>query len=61
VVGAETAEDAAKYNKWLATRRLERVRDWLDQNAADRALVVKPDYHANDESRQVVVRIRPTG
>jgi flagellar motor protein MotB len=61
VVGAETAEDAAKYNKWLATRRLERVRDWLDQNAAGRALVVKPDYHANDESRQVVVRIRPTG
>jgi flagellar motor protein MotB len=61
VVGAETAEDAAKYNKWLATRRLERVRDWLDQNAAGRGLVVKPGYHANDESRQVVVRIRPTG
>jgi flagellar motor protein MotB len=61
VVGAETAEEAAKYNKWLATRRLERVRDWLDQNAAGRGLVVKPEYHANDESRQVVVRIRPTG
>jgi outer membrane protein OmpA-like peptidoglycan-associated protein len=61
VVGAETAEEAAKYNKWLATRRLERVRDWLDQNAAGRGLVVKPEYHVNDESRQVVVRIRPTG
>jgi hypothetical protein len=61
VVGAETAEEAAKYNKWLAERRLERVRDWLDQNAAGRGLVVKPEYHANDESRQVVVRIRPTG
>ena len=61
VVGAESAEEAAKYNKWLATRRVERVRDWLDQNAAGRGLVVKPEYHANDESRQVVVRVRPTG
>ena len=34
VVGAETAEDAAKYNRWLAARRLDRVREWLDQNAA---------------------------
>jgi hypothetical protein len=61
VVGAESVEDAAKYNQWLATRRLERVRDWLDQNAAGRGLDIKPEYHANDESRQVVVRIRPTG
>ena len=61
VVGAETVEEAAKYNQWLATRRLERVRDWLDQNAAGRGLEIKPEYHANDESRQVVVRIRPTG
>jgi hypothetical protein len=59
VVGAETPEEAAKYNQWLAERRVDRIRSWLDQNAAGNALVVKPEYQANDESRQVVVRLIP--
>jgi hypothetical protein len=59
VVGAETLDEAAKYNQWLAERRVDRVRIWLDQNAAGNALVVKPEYQANDESRQVVVRLVP--
>jgi hypothetical protein len=59
VVGAETPQEAAKYNQWLAERRVDRVRSWLDQNAAGNALVVKPEYQANDESRQVVVRLIP--
>jgi hypothetical protein len=59
VVGAETQEEAAKYNQWLAERRVDRIRSWLDQNAAGNALVVKPEYQANDESRQVVVRLIP--
>jgi outer membrane protein OmpA-like peptidoglycan-associated protein len=60
VVGAETPEDAAKYNRWLADRRVDRVRSWLDDNVKDSALVVKPEYRANDDSRQIVVRIAPT-
>ena len=61
VVGAESAEEAAQYNKWLAERRVERVQDWLDQNLEGKALVIKPEYRANDELRQVVVRLAPTG
>jgi len=61
VVGAESAEEAMRYNKWLAERRLERVREWLDRNAAGRELTFRQDYRAGDESRQVVVEVRPTG
>ena len=61
VVGAETPDEATRYNKWLATRRLERVQDWLAQNAGADRLVIKPAYRADDDSREVVVRIRPVG
>ena len=61
VVGAENAEEARRYNQWLATRRLERVQDWLARHAAGRALTIKPDYRPNDDSREVAVRVRPIG
>ena len=61
VVGAESAEEARRYNQWLATRRLERVQDWLARNAEGRALTIKPDYRPNDELREVSVRVRPIG
>jgi hypothetical protein len=37
------------------------VREWLDRNAAGRELSFRQDYRAGDESRQVVVEVRPTG
>ncbi len=61
VVGAETPEEAEKYNKWLADRRLDRVREWLGQNVKDTELVIEPEYLANDDSRQIVVRLQPAG
>jgi hypothetical protein len=61
VVGAETTEEAMRYNQWLAERRLERVLEWLDRNAAGRALTFRRDYRAGDESREVVLEVRPTG
>jgi outer membrane protein OmpA-like peptidoglycan-associated protein len=61
VVGAETPEEAEKYNKWLADRRLDRVREWLGQNVKGTELVIEPEYLANDDSRQIVVRLRPAG
>ncbi len=61
VIGAETAEEAAQYNQWLAERRIDRVRSWLDENADGKALAVKPEYRANDDSRQILVRLVPTG
>jgi hypothetical protein len=59
VIGAKSAQEAARYNKWLAERRLERVQDWLLDNAAA-TLTFKPEYVTN-ESRQVVVRLTPAG
>jgi hypothetical protein len=61
VVGAESTDEAMRYNKWLAERRLERVRDWLGDNAAGRELTFTEDYRAGDESRQVEIEVRPAG
>ena len=61
VVGAESVKEAMRYNQWLAERRLERVREWLDRNAAGRALTFRQDYRAGDEIAPVVVEVRPTG
>ena len=59
VVGATTAEEARRYNTWLAERRMQRVREWLDENAADRQLEIEPAFQADDSSRRVVVRVAP--
>ena len=61
VVGAKSAQEAARYNKWLAERRLERVQNWLLKNAAAEALSIKPEYVADDDSRRVTVRVAPVG
>ena len=59
VVGATTAEEARRYNQWLAERRLSRVREWLDENASDRQLEIEPTFQTDDSSRRVVVRVAP--
>jgi hypothetical protein len=59
VVGATTPEEARQYNRWLAERRLDRVREWLQENVKDRQLEIEPAFQANDSSRRVVVRIAP--
>ena len=61
VVGAASPEEARRYNRWLAERRLGRVQEWLSENAADRQIEVEPQYLTDDSSRRVVVRIAPTG
>jgi flagellar motor protein MotB len=61
VAGARSAKEAARYNRWLAERRVERVQQWLLENAAPDALSIEPEYRAKDESRQVVVRLAPVG
>ena len=61
VVGAKSPQEAASYNKWLAERRLERVQQWLLENAGPDTLAIKPAYRADDESRKVIVRLAPVG
>jgi hypothetical protein len=59
VVGATTPEEARRYNKWLAERRMARVQEWLAENARDRQLEIEPVFVADDSSRRVLVRIVP--
>jgi hypothetical protein len=59
VVGATSPEEAKQYNRWLAERRMSRVREWLDENASDRKLEIEPAFQADDNSRRVVVRVAP--
>ncbi len=59
VVGATTPEEARRYNKWLAERRMARVQEWLTENARDRQLEIDPVFVADDSSRRVLVRIVP--
>ena len=61
VVGAKSADEAARYNRWLADRRVERVQAWLVKNAGAQALSIKPEYMANDDSRRLTVRFAPVG
>ena len=62
VVGAKSANEAARYNRWLADRRVERVQAWLVKNAGAQALSIKPEYVANDDfSRRLTVRFAPVG
>jgi hypothetical protein len=61
VVGASSTAEAARYNKWLAERRLERVSSWLQESVGDRELIVEPQFLAGDSSRRVIVEISPAG
>jgi hypothetical protein len=59
VAGATNPEEAMRYDKWLAERRLNRVKEWLTENAPDRQLEIEPEFLVDDSSRRVVVRVVP--
>jgi hypothetical protein len=55
---AADAGEAARYNRWLAERRVERVAGWFERNAGAR-LAVKRGFVEHDPSRRVSVQLRP--
>jgi hypothetical protein len=57
VAGANDAEEAARYNQWLANRRLDRVQSWFEVNVKDKDLIIQPGFKSGDDSRGVLVRI----
>ncbi len=59
VNGAASAEDAARYNRWLAERRFDRVKAWLMKNAKDRDIEIESILLENDESRRVLIEPNP--
>lgn len=60
VVGAKSAEEARRYNRWLAERRLARIRNWLMRHAAGRDLTIETSFEDNDNSRAVSVAVVAT-
>jgi outer membrane protein OmpA-like peptidoglycan-associated protein len=60
VAGAGSAQEAMRYNEWLAERRLERVRSWLEEYRAQPGLTFETELRQSDD-RQVLVRIAPAG
>jgi outer membrane protein OmpA-like peptidoglycan-associated protein len=60
VAGATQPEEAMRYNKWLAERRMNRVKEWLTENARDRQFEIESELLVGDISRRIVVRAMPT-
>ena len=61
ITGAASSEEAARYNQWLAERRLDRIKTWLDEHVQDSELVISSDFLLDDDSRQITLRVAPTG
>lgn len=59
VAGANTADEAVRYNEWLAKRRRDRVVEWLEQRINTSEVKIGSAFINNDNSRQVVVRLTP--
>ena len=58
-VEGKSAEEALRYNRWMAERRVSRVAEFLENNAKAGKLTIRQDFALNDQSRQVLVEIRP--
>jgi hypothetical protein len=52
-VRGASGEEAARYNAWMAERRIQRVTEWLEENAGDRPITLTERLVANDPSREV--------
>jgi hypothetical protein len=54
----DPAQDA-RYDRWLAERRLTRVAEWLEKHAPVRELSLRRGLIENDPSRRIIVRVHP--
>ncbi len=53
-----TPEDAARYNRWLAERRANRVAEWLRRRGDGVIAAIERRFREDDPSRKVVIRAR---
>lgn len=60
-VNEASGSAGARYNRWLAERRVGRVADWLKENAGGRRLEIGTSYAEDDPSRRVTVRLKAGG
>lgn len=61
VAGTSSDDEAAKYNRWMAERRFERVKAWLLKNSEGSTLQIENTELNNDGSRRVKVELNPLG
>ena len=58
-IAGKSAEDALRYNRWIAERRVERVAGYLQRTAKGQDLKIAREFAANDPSRRVLVEVTP--
>ncbi len=58
-VEGQSAEEALRYNRWMAERRMTRVAEYLQKNSKAEPLTIHQDFALNDPSRKVMVEVRP--
>lgn len=58
-VEGQSPEEALRYNRWMAERRVGRVADFLERNAEVEILDIRRDFALNDPSRRVLVEVKP--
>jgi outer membrane protein OmpA-like peptidoglycan-associated protein len=61
VSGASSADEAQRYNTWLAERRSKRVEAWLEKNGGGFNFTLEPSLIENDGSRRVLIDPQPLG
>jgi outer membrane protein OmpA-like peptidoglycan-associated protein len=58
-VEGQSAEEALRYNRWMAERRMTRVAELLRSNTKAEALTIRQEFALNDPSRRVLVEVKP--
>ncbi len=58
-VEGQPAEEALRYNRWMAERRMTRVAEYLQKNTKADKLSFRQDFALNDPSRRVLVEVLP--
>ena len=58
-VEGKSAEEALRYNRWMAERRVSRVAEFLEKQCQGGQADHPPGLRLNDQSRQVLVEVRP--
>ncbi len=57
-VSDASPEEARRYNRWMAERRVGRITEWLNANADGRRIEVRERYDEGDASRSVRITAR---
>jgi len=60
-VEASDPDEDKRYNRWMAERRIERVKSYLEGISGNREIVFEPAFADDDNSREVRLQVVPQG